>query len=165
MIKFNRGEITDTDGTITKLKDYEVTGLKYVPVKVASADYEAFCQKYNVVENGGELVGGYGENKLAAYSVKANVTEATNGLKTVTKDEKGNFSFSARQAGSDSGIEGQTLKTAPDATEAGLTVKDAKGSYGEFLRVDLTGNYGDLGANMQAVTWTYYGNDSTYSNV
>ena len=163
VIKFNRGEITDTDGTITKLKDYEVTGLKYVPVKVASADYEAFCQKYNVVENGGELVGG--ENKLAAYSVKANVTEATNGLKTVTKDEKGNFSFSARQAGSDSGIEGQTLKTAPDATEAGLTVKDAKGSYGEFLRVDLTGNYGDLGANMQAVTWTYYGNDSTYSNV
>ena len=165
VIKFNRGEITDTDGTITKLKDYEVTGLKYVPVKVASADYEAFCQKYNVVENGGELVGGYGENKLAAYSVKANVTEATNGLKTVTKDEKGNFSFSARQAGSDSGIEGQTLKTAPDATEVGLTVKDAKGSYGEFLRVDLTGNYGDLGANMQAVTWTYYGNDSTYSNV
>lgn len=165
VIKFNRGEITDTDGTITKLKDYEVTGLKYVPVKVASADYEAFCQKYNVVENGGEMVGGYGENKLAAYSVKANVTEATNGLKTVTKDEKGNFSFSARQAGSDSGIEGQTLKTAPDATEAGLTVKDAKGSYGEFLRVDLTGNYGDLGANMQAVTWTYYGNDSTYSNV
>lgn len=165
VIKFNRGEITDTDGTITKLKDYEVTGLKYVPVKVASADYEAFCQKYNVVENGGELVGEYGENKLAAYSVKANVTEATNGLKTVTKDEKGNFSFSARQAGSDSGIEGQTLKTAPDATEAGLTVKDAKGSYGEFLRVDLTGNYGDLGANMQAVTWTYYGNDSTYSNV
>lgn len=165
VIKFNRGEITDTDGTITKLKDYEVTGLKYVPVKVASADYEAFCQKYNVVENGGELVGGYGENKLAAYSVKANVTEATNGLKTVTKDEKGNFSFSARQAGSDSGIEGQTLKTAPDATEAGLTVKDAKGSYGEFLRVDLTGNYGDLGANMQAVSWTYYGNDSTYSNV
>lgn len=165
VIKFNRGEITDTDGTITKLKDYEVTGLKYVPVKVASADYEAFCQKYNVMENGGELVGGYGENKLAAYSVKANVTEATNGLKTVTKDEKGNFSFSARQAGSDSGIEGQTLKTAPDATEAGLTVKDAKGSYGEFLRVDLTGNYGDLGANMQAVTWTYYGNDSTYSNV
>ena len=165
VIKFNRGEITDTDGTITKLKDHEVTGLKYVPVKVASADYEAFCQKYNVVENGGELVGGYGENKLAAYSVKANVTEATNGLKTVTKDEKGNFSFSARQAGSDSGIEGQTLKTAPDATEAGLTVKDAKGSYGEFLRVDLTGNYGDLGANMQAVTWTYYGNDSTYSNV
>ena len=164
VIKFNRGEITDTDGTVTKLKDYEVTGLKYVPVKVASADYEAFCQKYNVVENGGELVGGYGENKLAAYSVKANVTDATNGLKTVTKNEDGSFSFSARQAGSESGIEGQALKTAPDAEAAGLTVKNANGSYGEFLRVDLTGNYGDLGSNMQTVTWTYYGDDSTYSN-
>ena len=164
VIKFNRGEITDTDGTVTKLKDYEVTGLKYVPVKVASADYEAFCQKYNVVENGGELVGGYGENKLAAYSVKANVTDATNGLKTVTKNEDGSFSFSARQAGSESGIEGQALKTAPDAEAAGLTVKNANGSYGEFLRVDMTGNYGDLGSNMQAVTWTYYGDDSTYSN-
>ena len=156
VIKFNRGEITDTDGTVTKLKDYEVTGLKYVPVKVASADYEAFCQKYNVVENGGELVGGYGEKKLAAYSVKANVTDATNGLKTVTKNEDGSFSFSARQAGSESGIEGQALKTAPDAEAAGLTVKNANGSYGEFLRVDLTGNYGDLGSNMQAVTCLLY---------
>ena len=164
VIKFNRGEITDTDGTVTKLKDYEVTGLKYVPVKVASADYKAFCEKYNVVENGGELVGGYGENKLSAYSVKANVTEATNGLKTVTKEANGTFSFSARQAGSESGIEGQALKTAPDAETVGLTVKEAKGSYGEFLRVDLTGDYGDLGSNMQAVIWTYYGDDSTYSN-
>ncbi len=42
--------------------------------------------------------------------------------------------------------EGQELKTAPSAEEAGLTVKEANGSYGEFLRVDLTGNYGDLGA-------------------
>ena len=45
----------------------------------------------------------------------------------------------------------------------GATVKDANGSYGEFLRVDFTENYGDLGANMQAVKWTYYGNDSTRS--
>lgn len=164
VIKFNRGEITDTDGTVTKLKDYEVTGLKYVPVKVASADYEAFCRKYNVVENGGELAGGYGENKLTAYNVKANVTEATNGLKTAIKDANGNFSFTVRQSGNDSGIEGQALKTAPDAKTAGLTVKEANGSYGEFLRVDLTGDYGDLGSNMQAVTWTYYGDDSTYSN-
>ena len=50
------------------------------------------------------------------------------------------------------------------AEEAGLTVKEAKGSYGEFLRVDLTGNYGALGANMQSVKWTYYGDDSTYTN-
>lgn len=165
VIKFNRGEITDTDGTVTKLKVHEVTGLKYVPVKVASADYEAFCRKYHVVENGGELAGGYGENKLQAYSgLKANVTEATNGLKTATKNADGNFRFSARQKGTESGIADQILKIAPSAEAAGLTVKEAKGSYGEFLRVYLTGDYGDLGANMQAVTWTYYGNDSTYSN-
>ena len=45
------------------------------------------------------------------------------------------------------------------------TVKEASGNYGEFLRVDLTGDgYGDLGAAMQAVKWTYYGNDSTCTN-
>ena len=165
VIKFNRGEITDTDGTVTKLKVHEVTGLKYVPVKVATADYEAFCQKYHVVENGGELAGGYGEYNLQAYSGwKANVTEATNGLKTATKNADGSFRFSARQKGTESGIADQRLKIAPSAEAAGLTVKEAKGSYGEFLRVYLTGDYGDLGANMQAVTWTYYGNDSTYSN-
>ena len=165
VIKFNRGEITDTDGTVTKLKVHEVTGLKYVPVKVASADYEAFCRKYHVVENGGELAGGYGENKLQAYSgLKANVTEATNGLKTATKNADGSFRFSARQKGTESGIADQILKIAPSAEAAGLTVKEAKGSYGEVLRVYLTGDHGDLGANMQAVTWTYYGNDSTYSN-
>ena len=69
-----------------------------------------------------------------------------------------------KEAGTGSGIEGQELKTAPSAEEAGLTVKEANGSYGEFLRVDLTGNYGDLGANMQSVKWTYYGDDSTYTN-
>ena len=157
--------IAEADGTTTTMKQYDVTGLKYVPVKVATADYEAFCQKYHVVENGGELAGGYGENKLQAYSGwKANVTEATNGLKTATKNADGSFRFSARQKGTESGIADQKLKIAPSAEAAGLTVKEAKGSYGEFLRVDLTGNYGDLGANMQAVTWTYYGNDSTYSN-
>ena len=98
VIKFNRGEITDTDGTVTKLKVHEVTGLKYVPVKVASADYEAFCRKYHVVENGGELAGGYGENKLQAYSgLKANVTEATNGLKTATKNADGSFRFRSEE--------------------------------------------------------------------
>ena len=44
------------------------------------------------------------------------------------------------------------------------TVKPGNGSYGEFLRVDLTGNYGNLGAHMQSVEWAYYGNDSTYTN-
>ena len=73
-------------------------------------------------------------------------------------------SFSSREDGSESGIEGQALKSAPSAEEAGLTVKEANGSYGEFLRVDLTTNFADLGANMQAVKWTYYGEDSTYTN-
>lgn len=144
---------------------YDVTGLKYVPVKVATEDYEAFCKAYKVVENGGELAGGFAENKLQSYKgLKAKVTADTNGLKTATKNADGTFSFSAKETGTESGIEGQKLKTAPTAEEAGLTVKEAKGSYGEFLRVDLTGNYGDLGANMQSVKWTYYGDDSTYTN-
>ena len=164
-ITFNRGAITEEDGTTTKMVKYDVTGLKYVPVKVASEDYEAFCKAYKVVENGGELAGGYAENNLQSYSgLKAKVTADTNGLKTATKNADGTFSFSAKETGTESGIEGQELKTAPTAEEAGLTVKEAKGSYGEFLRVDLTGNYGDLGANMQSVKWTYYGDDSTYTN-
>lgn len=141
---------------------YEVTGLKYVPVKVAAADYKDFCEKYVVVENGGTLTGGFSELNLSSYTEKASVTVGTNGLKTATKNTDGTFSFSASKNGPGSGISGQSLK-ALSADEAGLTVKEAKGSYGEFLRVDLTGNYGDLGSNMQAVTWTYYGNDSTYS--
>ena len=141
---------------------YEVTGLKYVPVKVAAADYEDFCEKYVVVENGGTLTGGYSELNLSSYTEKASVTVGTNGLKTATKNTDGTFSFSASENGPGSGISGQSLK-ALSADEAGLTVKEASGSYGEFLRVDLTGNYGDLGSNMQAVTWTYYGDDSTYT--
>ncbi len=164
-ITFNRGAITEEDGTTTQLVKYDVTGLKYVPVKVATEDYEAFCKAYKVVENGGELAGGFAENKLQSYKgLKAKVTADTNGLKTATKNADGTFSFSAKETGTESGIEGQELKTAPTAEEAGLTVKEAKGSYGEFLRVDLTGNYGDLGANMQSVKWTYYGDDSTYTN-
>ena len=164
-ITFNRGAITEEDGTTTKMVKYDVTGLKYVPVKVASEDYEAFCKAYKVVENGGELAGGFAENKLQSYSgLKAEVTADTNGLKTATMNADGTFSFSAKETGTESGIEGQKLKTAPSAEEAGLTVKEANGYYGEFLRVDLTGNYGDLGANMQSVKWTYYGDDSTYTN-
>ena len=164
-ITFDRGAITEEDGTTTKMTKYDVTGLKYVPVKVATEDYEAFCKAYKVVENGGELAGGFAENKLQSYKgLKAKVTADTNGLKTATKNADGTFSFSAKETGTESGIEGQELKTAPTAEEAGLTVKEAKGSYGEFLRVDLTGNYGDLGSNLQTVTWTYYGDDSTYTN-
>ena len=164
-ITFNRGTITEADGTTTKMTEYHVTGLKYVPVKVAKDDYEAFKAKYDVVENGGTLSGGYSENKLSSYNgLVAEVTAATNGLKTATKNSDGSFSFSAKAAGTESGIKDQALKTAPSAADVGLTVQEGEGKYGEFLRVDMKGDYGDLAANMQAVKWTYYGSDSTYKN-
>lgn len=153
---YNRGVFTK-DGTTLNLKDYKVTGLKFVPVKVKAEDYEAFKAKYTVYENGSKLKGGYGENKLQVIDAVANVTADTNGLKTATKTADGSFSFSARATGNDSGVM-SSLKKA-DGLEP--EVKAASGSYGEFLRVDFNGNYGDLGANMQAVKWTYYGNDST----
>lgn len=149
----------------SQIDHYEVKGLKYVPVKVSEDDYEDFCKKYVVVENGGTLSGGFSENKLQSYTgLVADVTENTNGLKIAVKNADGSFSFSAGTTGSESGIKDQALKTAPDAETVGLTVKEANGSYGEFLRVDLTGDYGDLAANLQTVTWTYYGDDSTYTN-
>lgn len=164
-ITFNRGTITEADGTTTKMTEHHVTGLKYVPVKVAKEDYEAFKAKYDVVENGGTLAGGYSENKLSSYNgLVAEVTSATNGLKTATKNSDGSLSFSAKAAGTESGIKEQALKTAPSATDVGLTVQEGEGKYGEFLRVDMKGDYGDLAANMQAVKWTYYGSDSTYKN-
>ena len=153
---YSKGVLTKGDTTLN-LKDYKVTGLKFVPVKVKAEDYEAFKAKYTVYENGSELKGGYGENNLQVIDEVANVTADTNGLKTATKNTDGSFSFSARATGTDSGVKNTSLKTA-DVTG---TVKPANGSYGEFLRVDFNGNYGDLGANMQAVKWTYYGNDST----
>ena len=164
-ITFNRGEITEESGATTKMTEYDVLGLKYVPVKVKTSDLDALKASYRVIENGSELAGGYSEKNLVSYTgLVANVTENTNGLKTATKNEDGSFSFSARvNNGSESGIKDQALKTAPTAEEAGLKVKEASGSYGEFLRVDLTGNYGDLGSNLQTVTWTYYGDDSTYT--
>lgn len=165
-ITFDKGEITEKSGATTKMTEYDVLGLKYVPVKVKTSDLEALKTNYRVIENGSELAGGYSEKNLVGYTgLVANVTENTNGLKTATKNEDGSFSFSARvNNGSESGIKDQALKTAPSAEEAGLTVKEASGSYGEFLRVDLTRNYGDLGSNLQTVTWTYYGDDSTYTN-
>lgn len=153
---YNRGVFTN-DSVTLNLKDYKVTGLKFVPVKVKAEDYEAFKAKYTVYENGSKLKGGYGENKLQVIDEVANVTADTNGLKTATKTADGSFSFSARATGNDSGVM-FSLKKA-DGLEP--EVKAASGSYGEFLRVDFNGNYGDLGANMQAVKWTYYGNDST----
>ena len=166
VITFERGAITYTDAEgsekTAQMDHYEVSGIKYVPVAVKTEDFEAFCQKYPVVKKGEKISGGFSEANLVAYSAEAEVTADTNGLKTATKNEDGTFSFSARQNGTDSGIAGASLKKAENIT---VTVKEANGSYGEFLRVDLTGDgYGDLGSNMQAVVWKYYGNDSEYKN-
>ena len=145
-------------GAKESLDHYAVTGIKYVPVQVKAEDYADFAAKYPVVKNGETLVGGFSENNLKAYRETANVTVNTNGLKTVTKNEDGSFSFSARKTGTESGIQGTDLKV---ATGIEPEVKTASGSYGEFLRVDLNGNYGGLGAAMQAVKWDYYGNGNT----
>lgn len=153
--------VTAADGTVYTMTGHKVTGLKYVPVKIKTSDLDAFKANHSFVANGETLAGGYGENNLQAYSgLVAAVDADTNGLKTVTNNN-GTFSFSAAATGTDSGIKGQELKT---ATGIEPTVKDASGSYGEFLRVDLNGTYGDLGANMQSVTWTYYGDDATCTN-
>ena len=108
---------------------------------------------------------GFTENKLQNYTDL--VSRCNTGYKRTENSNEnadGTFSFSARTTGTASGISGTALKTAPDAATVGLTVKEANGSYGEFLRVDLNGDYGDLAANMQTVTWTYYGDDATYTN-
>ena len=160
-VKWNRGSITTEDGKTYTMDHYEIYGLKYVPVAVKTADFADFCKKYNVVQDGAMLSGGYSENNLQYYKgLVADVNAQTNGLKYAEKNGDG-FTFTARKSdGTASGINDQALKT---ATGIKPSVKAASGSYGEFLRVDLNGNYGDLGANMQAVRWDYYGDDSTYT--
>ncbi len=156
------------------------TGIKYVPVAVKKADYSAFAAKYPVVENGGTLQGGSPkEGQMKEFSLTANVTANTNGLKYATKTGTDSFTFSARKTGTDSGIADAAQKTADlnslspsiaitDVTDPNATVT---GEFGEFLRVDFkekasdtTEGYGALGAKMQAVKWTYYGADSTRTN-
>lgn len=152
---------TAEDGSSFIQADYKVTGIKYVPVKVTTADLSALKEKYVVVENGGTLIGGFSENQLKSYTAIADVTANTNGLKTAKKQKDGSFTFSARTTGSYSGLKDTQLETA-DVTP-NIREGEAVGSYGEFIRVDLNGNYGGLGSAMQAVEWTYYGNDSTYT--
>lgn len=162
-LSYSKGVITNTDGTTSKLSYYEVTGIKYVPVKVKTSDLADFEQHYKVVKNGEKLYGGFGENKLSSYEYTAAVNADTNGLKTAVKNADGTYSFSARQTGSGKSFAEQDISVAANITS---TVKEAKGSYGEFLRVDINGDgYGTLGAMMQAVKWTYYGNDATRTNV
>ena len=161
-LSYSKGVITNTDGTTSKLSSYEVTGIKYVPVKVKTSDLADFEQHYRVVKNGEKLYGGFGENKLSSYEYTAAVNADTNGIKTAVKNADGTYSFSARQTGSGKSFAEQDISVAANITS---TVKDATGSYGEFLRVDINGDgYGALGAMMQAVKWTYYGNDATRTN-
>lgn len=161
-VSWNKGKITDNKNTYT-MSHYEVSGIKYVPVAVKTSQLNDLKAKYQVVENGGTLTGGYTEVNLSAYTATANVTANTNGLKTATENSDGSFSFSARKTGSESGLKDTAIKKV-DSDKITVTVQPGAGSYGEFLRVDLNGDaYGDLGSNMQAVTWTYYGYDDTYS--
>lgn len=160
---YSKGTITTStrQGTVTAtLKSYKITGIKYVPVAVDAADYQDFCKKYTVVKNGQSVQGGYGEQNLTAYTGVAAVDAATNGLKTVSKSGDA-YTFSARQTGTGSGLLDQAQ--ANDGNGVTTEVKKYSGSYGEFLRVDLNGTYGALGAAMQTVKWTYYGSDSTYT--
>lgn len=151
-----RGQITKADGSVVEFDHYNVVGLKYVPVAVKAEDYEAFKSQFNVVEDGSTVAGGFGENNLQSYSAVADVTAETNGLKEAVKGSDGTFTFKARTNGTGSGLKDQALQTASNVT---ATVKEASGSYGEFLRVDITGDgYGALGAKMYAVRWDYYGN-------
>ena len=161
-VGWNRGTITKADGSTVQMDHYEVLGTKYVPVRVATSDLADFCSKYTVVENGGQLVGGYSEKNLTAYALTAAVDKNTNGLKYATKSGDG-YTFSAAHTGSGSGVAEAAQKAAEGLT-VNLRSGSDVGSFGEFIRVDLNGNYGELGSRMQSVVWTYYGNDSTYTH-
>ena len=152
----------------TNIQDYKICGIKYVPVKVLSSDFTAFSNKYTVTQNGETLAGGFAEGVLKTYNLTAAVDADTNGLKAVTKNEDGTFTFAARQTGTGSGIKGEKLATAADIVTTPARNDDsygATGSYGETVRVNLTGDgYGALGDKMQTVLWEYYGSDSTRTN-
>ena len=163
----------DADGKTYNKKEigitsYNITGIKYVPVQVSSSDFVDFCKHYTVTQNGETLQGGFSENNLKSYTAVAAVDKDTNGLKEVTLGTTNGYTFSKRKTGSGSGIKGETLATAADivTTPARNDASyGATGSYGETVRVNLTGDgYGALGDKMQTVVWEYYGSDSTCTN-
>lgn len=166
---FAKGVLTFSDGTTAEFDHYTVSGLKYVPVKVKTADLNDFKAKYPTVDNGGTLAGGYTEKQLKDYSMIAAVDANTNGLKTATKQSDGSFTFSARATGTDSGVKATADATVESAKEAtnlvgseGVVADPATAEeFGAFVRLNFTGDgYADLGEKMQAVKWTYYGNDA-----
>lgn len=160
---FTKGKFTYNNVAYT-MAHYYVKGMKYIPVAVKNDDLADFESKYTVVKSGEAVEGGYSEGVLSSYSIKANLDENTNGLKYAEKNTDGTYSFSQRNVGTTSGIEGADLQKAENVN---IEVKDGDdvGSYGEYIRVDFKGDgYGALGSKMYAVRWDYYGDDNSYNN-
>ena len=111
-----RGQITKADGSVVEFDHYTIVGLKYVPVAVKAADYEAFKSQFKVVEDGSTVTGGFGENNLKSYSAVADVTADTNGLKEAVKGSDGTFTFKTRTKGTVSGLKDLELQTASNVT-------------------------------------------------
>ncbi|WP_455253970.1 penicillin-binding Tp47 domain A-containing protein [Ruminococcus sp.] len=144
------------DGKAAGAYDHSViVGPKYVPVAVPAADYEDFKKAYTVYENGTEVKGGYTEKNLVNIDEKIQVDANTSGIKVAEKQEDGTFQFSKRSTSETP--EGKVVDK--DAVEISEVQHDS--GYGDFIRVDINGDYGDLGAHMYAVRWDYYGDGDT----
>lgn len=161
--------IRKPSGDVIETTNYvktELKGIKYVPVAVDAADFHSLCENRSVYGNGSTLAGGYSEQNLKAYSETAYVDSKTNGLKEATLNDA-TWSFGARQIGSGSGILGEETQTAKAITPTLQKKSDKQpvGNFGEMIRINFTGDdYGKLGSQMQTVKWTYYGDDSTYTD-
>ncbi len=154
VVKGDNGTMITVDGKEVGTYDHSmILGPKYVPVAVPASLYDDFKQKYNVLENGDSMVGGYTEKNLVAINETVAVSADTDGLKTVSQNEDGTYTFSKRAETS----VGKTVD------ESAIEISDVKykSGYGDFLRVDIGGDYGDLGAHMYAVRWDYYGDQDT----
>ncbi|HAI78362.1 MAG TPA: hypothetical protein DCM18_04595, partial [Ruminococcus sp.] len=154
VVKGDNGTMITVDGKEVGTYDHSmILGPKYVPVAVPASLYDDFKQKYSVLENGDSMVGGYTEKNLVAINETVDVSANTDGLKTVSQNEDGTYTFSKR-------AETNVGKT---VDESAIEISDVKykSGYGDFLRVDIGGDYGDLGAHMYAVRWDYYGDQDT----
>ena len=154
VVKGDNGTMITVDGEEVGTYDHSmILGPKYVPVAVPASLYDDFKQKYSVLENGASMVGGYTEKNLVAINETVEVSADTDGLKTVSQNEDGTYTFSKRAETS----VGKTVD------ESAIEISDVKykSGYGDFLRVDIGGDYGDLGAHMYAVRWDYYGDQDT----
>ena len=144
------------DGKAAGAYDHSViVGPKYVPVAVPAADYEDFKKAYSVYENGTEVKGGYSEKNLVNIDETIQVDANTSGIKVAEKNADGTFQFSKRSTSATP--EGKVVDK--DAVEISEVQHDS--GYGDFIRVDIKGDYGDLGAHMYAVRWDYYGDQDT----